>query len=369
MGWLADLEAKITRISDTRYRPRPFSLEQLLVGASHLYGLGSRLHHLAHGAGILKSNTLPCPVISVGNIIAGGTGKTPMTTYLAKLLQGVGLTPVVISRGYQGQLREGAAVVGDGKNVLLEAAIAGDEPHMMAQTLKLPVVVGRQRHEAGRLAIDAFDPDVLVLDDGFQHLKLERDLDLVLMDYERPLGNRRLLPAGRLREDPGRAGDRAHALVLTRCPEDWGKTPEILTRIFPHLPVFKTRHKPILAHWSPSKDAESRPDLSQLKDRTALLVSGIARNDAFARTVESLGVKILDHLEFQDHYRYKRSDFLQIQEKMEALDTDLLLTTEKDWVKFPRNFSWKGHVAALGIEMEFQHPGQFETFIRNQIKK
>ena len=251
---LKALEERIIQISDRDYEAKPFSLEHLLVMASRLYGWGVGLWQRAYALGVFPAASMPCPVISIGNIMAGGTGKTPMTFYLVRRLKAMGLRPVVISRGYGGTLKEAAAVVGDGESIFLDAEAAGDEPLMMAQRLGVPVVVGRDRRRAGQLAVETFNPDLLVMDDGFQHLKLKRDLDLVLLDHDRPFGNGRFLPAGRLRETAAMAARRAHGLILTRCPEGGGAVPPSIDTAFPGCPAFKTRHRSVLAAWIGGSD-------------------------------------------------------------------------------------------------------------------
>ena len=217
--WFSRLEKKITQISDQDYDPAFFSFEQLLVTASCLYQAGSGLRLRLYRSGLLKPKRLPCFVISIGNIMAGGVGKTPMAIYLAELLTKMGKRPVVISRGYKGSLKTGAGIVSNGETIFLDTDVAGDEPYMMVRRKTFPVVVGKDRYTAGMLAIEQLNPDVIVLDDAFAHVKLERDLDILLFDHDRPLGNNRMLPAGRLRETPFMSKKRAHAIVLTRCPE------------------------------------------------------------------------------------------------------------------------------------------------------
>lgn len=369
--WLLKLEEKITRISDAEYRPAPFSFEQLLVGGSKLYEAIVDLRHLLYRSGLLKQKHLPCFVISIGNIVAGGAGKTPMAVYMAELLLEIGVKPVVVSRGYKGVLNADAAVVGDGKDVFLDAKRAGDEPHMMASRKSFGVVVGKDRYRAGRLALEKLNPEVLILDDGFQHLRLARDLDILLFDHDRPLGNGRLLPAGRLRETLSKAGARAHAVVLTRCPGgDRAGSIEKKKGPCPYLPVFKTRHLPFLLWQIPgSKRVWGNSDTPEsLAGRKGFLFSGIAKNSSFRESVEELGVKVMDHLEFKDHYRYKMVDFKMIQKAAQASGADLILTTEKDWTKLPPEFDWGVDLAVIGIRLEIFGDKGFKTFIRSKLQ-
>jgi len=374
--WFSRLEKKITRISDQDYDPAFFSFEQLLVMASCLYQAGSGLRRKLYQSGLLKPKRLPCFVISIGNIMVGGVGKTPMTIYLAELLTKMGKRPVVISRGYQGSLKTGAGIVSNGETIFLDTDVAGDEPYMMARRKTFPVVVGKDRYTAGMLAIEQLNPDVIVLDDAFQHVKLERDLDILLFDHDRPLGNNRMLPAGRLREAPAMSKNRVHAIAFTRCPEknnsgednSENQVKDIISQ-FDEIPFFKTCHTPFLLQMLP-REKTSDPALccpDTLKDRKGLLFSGIANNKSFKYAAEELGVNVVDHIEFKDHYRYKKADILMIQKRAWEIGTDLIITTEKDWVKLSRDVKWSVDLAVIGIRITFENAQEFKTFIGSRL--
>ena len=360
-------ERRIEKISGEEYRPRLFSLEQLLVGISWVYGWVSKLRLRAYEFGLLGQKKLPVPVISIGNIQVGGTGKTPMAQYMAALLKDMGKFPVVISRGYKGEASGEGGIVGDGSQVFLGPDQAGDEPHMMAMGKSFPVVVGRDRFRAGCLALEHLSVVSVILDDGFQHLSLGRDLDLLLLDHDRPFGNGRILPAGRLREGGDTAEKRADAIILTRCPHPWGKGVDAdISKVFPNTPIFNTRHRPVIAHWQEG-GREVKRDISSLGGTSALIISGIARNDSFRKSVESLGVTIIDHLEFQDHYGYKKSDYQLICRTLDDHAGARLITTQKDWEKLRCLGEPRGEWIALGIEMEFESPREFRDFIRLRL--
>ncbi len=377
--WLTRLEKKITRLSDREDRPGLFSLGQLLVMAAGLYQLGTDIRLRLYRAGLLKSKRLPCFVISIGNIVAGGAGKTPMVIYIAELLMKMGKHPVVISRGYKGSLKAGAGVVSDGETIFLDPQVAGDEPYMMARRKTFPVVVGKDRYLAGKLAIEQLNPDVIVLDDAFAHVKLERDLNLLLFDHDRPLGNKRMLPAGRLRETPAMSKERAQAIILTRCPEkEWvedgagqkeGVGQKGVFSQYGGIPFFKTCHIPYLLKLLPREKrvGPAPPCPDSLKDRWGLLFSGIANNKSFRKTAEEVGIKVADHLEFKDHYRYKRADILLIQKRAEKIGTNLIVTTEKDWVKLGRDIQWDTDLAVIGIKIRFENDKAFEGFIKYRV--
>ena len=217
---------------------------------SKVYGGAVKLRRNFYKQAVFKSKRLPCSIISIGNITVGGTGKTPMTIYVAKVVKQLGYNVAVISRGYKGKAEKIGGIVSDGKALLMTPEIAGDEPYMIAKRLNdVPVIIGRNRFEAGRQAISKFDPDVIVLDDGFQHLKLQRDLDLVLLDYRKPFGNGHLLPRGVMRE-PASALLNANAVILTRSDAVNGnEMSSSLKRLHfyeRNKPVYRTFHHPFV---------------------------------------------------------------------------------------------------------------------------
>jgi tetraacyldisaccharide 4'-kinase len=367
MAMFKTLEEKIIQISGQNYHPKALSFEGLLVAASYLYGAGASFRNRLYRSGWLGQKSLPCPVISVGNITAGGTGKTPMAVYLADLLTRLGRKPVVISRGYKGSLKTGAAVVGNGCDLFLNADQAGDEPQMMARMKQFGVVVGKNRYQAGLLALDRLSPDILVLDDGFQHNRLKRDIDLLLMDHDQPFGNGRMLPAGRLREPAARALARAHAVILTRCPDTSLQKPHLVSCLAPNLPVFYTRHHPYLSAWISGQDRRPPAGLKSLKGLGVILFSGISDNHSFYRTIQNLGAGILDHLEFADHYRYKGADIRKIQDRAVSLGAQVLVTTQKDWAKLDSREKWVKDLAVVGVKLVFTKEKRFESFVTNRL--
>jgi tetraacyldisaccharide 4'-kinase len=369
------IKDRITQISGQDYTPVPLSLEWVLVVLSRLYGLGVGFRLWLYQKKILRQGALPCFVVSIGNIVAGGTGKTPMTLYTAELLKKIGKKPVVVSRGYGGSYKEDSLMVFDGGHVFSTPDECGDEPFMMAHRRLCPVVVGKDRLRAGMRALDSLEPrpEAVVLDDGFQHLGLIRDLDILLFDFNRPLGNTRLLPAGRLRERPQSSGKRADALVFTRCPEgDGDRTQmEAVLRFYPGRPFFKTLHQPYILRWIKKEKKSPDPglDLAALKGKTAVLFSGLAHNRAFYSAMAEHGINILDYLEFKDHHRYKTADFLKINRMAAAKKADLILTTEKDGVKIDKTVEWAADVLVIGIRIRFEDPEKFEDFLVSRMEK
>ncbi|MEZ4524822.1 MAG: tetraacyldisaccharide 4'-kinase [Desulfobacterales bacterium] len=347
--------------------------EKLLYAFSLVYGTVPAIRAWMYRKNILESRSLPCFVISIGNITAGGTGKSPMTVYLAKMLRDRGFRVVILSRGYGGSHMKKGGIVSNGQSVLMSADEAGDEPYMMARSLRdVPVLVGRNRCKNGMLAIRLFDPDVILLDDGYQHLQLKRDLDLLLLDCENPLGNGHVLPRGMLRE-PLSALSRAQGIVLTRCET----TPvKALPNPVRSIPVFRSRHIPYLCHITDEQgqtilhpNGQKKWDISVLKDRRVFLFSGIARNDLFFRTVEAFGCTVAGSKEFPDHYFYCAADMQEIVGLAKKRKAELIVTTEKDFVRVPpAALSGKMRLAVIGIEISFGNDADaFAGFIREKL--
>ncbi|MBX9690100.1 MAG: tetraacyldisaccharide 4'-kinase, partial [Candidatus Obscuribacterales bacterium] len=195
-------------------------LNSLLQPISALYFLGTLSRLKGYESRVLKQKRLSVPVVSVGNLTVGGTGKTPITIDLARNLQQFGLKVGILSRGYKRQSVDKVLVVSDGRKILVDSAQSGDEPYLIARAVPgAVVIVGACRYEAGLLAVQDYGCDVIVLDDGFQHLKLSRDFDVVVYDYNDDPKNLQLLPAGRLRE-PLASISRADCLVISKVPDN-----------------------------------------------------------------------------------------------------------------------------------------------------
>lgn len=367
---LTRLTRRIEQISATDFKVSPFSFEHLLTLLSKVYGCVVDVRSFLYVRGLLKSKKLSCPVISIGNIVAGGSGKTPMAIYIAELVKDMGYKPVVVSRGYGGTLESDTAIVGNGDEVFLLSNKAGDEPFMMAGRRSFPVVVGKDRYQAGLTAIEAFNPDVIILDDGFQHLRLQRDLDIVLLDAARPFGNGRLLPAGRLRERPKVIGQRGGLVVFTRCENNCRDSVDSRCEYGANLnqplkkclsdpsaekTFFMTCHRPFLHCLKPSQTMVENPSatLDMIAGRQALLFSGISDNLGFKRSVEQLGAVVKAHLEFSDHHMYNPRDLDTIKEVGIGKAVDLLITTEKDYARLDKNFTWPLDLVVIGIGIEF----------------
>jgi len=320
----------------------------LLRPLAGLYGAGVRARLGLYSAGFLKTKALPCKVISVGNITAGGTGKTPVTMHIARYLKDKGMAVVILSRGYGGSLK-GIGVVSDGNEVLLGPVEAGDEPVLMARTLgDIPVVVGPDRFSAGELAIKKFSPDIIILDDGFQHIRLSRDLNILLIDGAVELSNARLLPAGPLRE-PLTGLQRADMVLVKggRLQE----TDRALMRkynIAENGFVFKAGGLMELS------GGEARP-VKSLKGKPILAIAAIARPDSFFSLLRDLGMNVAETMAYTDHHGYNAGDVDAIRLKMKAAGAEALITTGKDGVKLAsllRGADISRYTLAITVEMK-----------------
>ena len=356
---------------------RSLFLKSFLFAISIGYGGLVKLREVLYKKGLLQSKRLPCPVISIGNITVGGSGKTPMTIYVAELIKDLGYRLAIISRGYKGQAEKIGGVVCDGRIICMGPDKAGDEPFMVAKRLKtVPVIVGQNRFKAGRLAIQKFKPDVLLLDDAFQHLKLNRDIDLVLLDSKEPLGNTYLFPRGTLRETAS-ALSRGDAVVLTRS--DIGKPASLdqIKSVFPRKPVFHSFHTPYIykiitgnSLQSPDRlNISSKYDFDIFKRKRVFAFSGIASNDDFRRTIESFRCKLENFSGFPDHHPYSNRELDEIIKSAMDLSAEFIFTTEKDYVRIAHKIKWPIHLVIIGIEISFTiNDFAFKSFIKSRLQ-
>jgi len=334
----------------------------LLRPLTGLYGAGVRARLGLYSAGFLKTKALPCTVISVGNITAGGTGKTPVTMHIARYLKDKGMAVVILSRGYGGSLK-GIGVVSDGNEVLLGPVEAGDEPVLMARNLgDIPVVVGPDRFSAGELAIKKFSPDIIILDDGFQHIRLSRDLNILLIDGAVELNNARLLPAGPLRE-PLTGLQRAD-MVLVKGGRLQERDRALMRKynIAENGFVFKAGGVTELA------GGEARP-VKSLKGKPILAIAAIARPDSFFSLLKDLGMNVAGTMAYTDHHGYNAGDIAAIRLKMKATGAEAIITTEKDGVKLAPLLQGADIACyTLAITVEMKNKSAFRQAMRPFIR-
>ena len=319
----------------------------LLAPFAKVYSSIQQLRAGLYRVGILTTCRLPRPVVSIGNITVGGTGKTPVTAFIAHLLIQQGFRVAVLSRGYGGSLEGQSVVVSDGVTVMLGPDECGDEPYLLASTVAgLMVVIGTDRYAAGQLAMQQLAPDIFLLDDGFQHLRLWRDLNILLLDCSKPLGNGCTLPAGLLRE-PATATGRADLVIMTRCPEgaSISATPS-------GKPAFAASHH--LVDLLPLRGGEPLP-LSALQGHKFLAFAGIAQPDSFFSGLRDRGLTIVQTIPFPDHADYDHSRLEAIAAAMRSSGAEYAITTEKDGVKLKKLAAGVAaitYVARLDIEIE-----------------
>jgi len=326
-------------------------LRAVLIFLSLFYRLAVYARNTAYDLGILRSRRLPHPVISVGNIVAGGAGKTPFVRFLATELQKRGMRVAVLSRGYGAVRRphRPPLIVSDGARILHTPLEAGDETVMLAKSLGSAIVIADpNRLRAGMAAGSEFTVDCVILDDGFQHRRLRRDLDIVLLDCDRPFGNGRVLPAGHLRE-PWKNVARAHLLIMTRCESAPAR--EILYRlrtVNPRAAIFSARYE--AARLVEINSGATR-DPGSLSGRKIAAFSAIARPDDFEKSLSGLGAILAFRRAFPDHHFFDRREIEEIIAGASRCRAEAIVTTAKDAVRLPATLSSPIPFSYLDIEM------------------
>lgn len=335
-----------------------------LAVLSIFYGIGIRLRRR-----FLKRKerrTLPGFVVSIGNITAGGTGKTPAAMLVAKWAMDRGRRVAVLSRGYGGRHGRRVLEVSDGQRILVEPAMAGDEPCLMAMSLQgIPIVVARERYAAGLCAFRKFNSNFFVLDDGFQHTALARDLDLVLLDAESPFGNGHLLPRGPLREPVSHLA-RADAFLMTR----WSGTQaqkdaaDFVGRRFPGIPIFRAAH---IADRVVFPATRENHDPEFLRGKRVLAFAAIARPQAFRKMLLEQGVELLYFKTFRDHHRFREKEIRDLVSMKSALGAEIMITTEKDLVRITSPDVSRRDLAFLRITMRPVPEDAFFDFLTKTV--
>jgi tetraacyldisaccharide 4'-kinase len=338
--------------------------------AARLLGAGLRLlsipyrgvvlaRNRLHDRGLIRQQKLPRPVVSVGNLTVGGTGKTPTVILLANLLRQQGLRPAVLSRGYGGRARGPVNVVSNGEETLLNWREAGDEPVLIARASPgVPVLTGPRRSLTGGAAIERFGADCLILDDAFQHRALARDLDIVLVDRTRPFGNGRLLPAGPLRE-PQAALGRAHLLIVT------GQGPDGPPSGLPDgLPSFRGLHRRI-GFVEAGTGRLLGP--GALKGVRVCAFAGIGRPESFRQSLAAAGAEVVSFRAFPDHHPYRRSELEEILATAATSGAAQIVTTEKDGIRLGDFPDLSGRLLLLRIDMEILPAGPFTALLFDKV--
>lgn len=317
----------------------------ILYLLSHVYSVLVNLKLDTYKFGIMKSTRLDCFVISLGNITVGGTGKTPTAQHLAKYIRDLGYRVVILNRGYRAKWQGEVGLVSDGNHIYMEADQAGDEAYMLAKHLPdVPVLIGPDRSKTGQYAVEHFGAQVAILDDGFQHWKLKRDIDVVLIDSVNLFGNGYVLPRGTLRE-PITHLERADVFLMTKVDQGlpgfnkyirdqiakYGSNPIVVESI--HHPQSCIE----LCDWKRNIADEGMP-ISTIKGKKVVAMSAIGNPTSFEQTVCSTGAEIIESFRFPDHHEYTQEEMVDAMEQAVRQGAEAIITTEKDAVKLPMEF-------------------------------
>ena len=316
--------------------------------------------NLFYTFGFFVSRKLPTKVISIGNITTGGTGKTPAVIYLANILIKRGKRVAVLSRGY-GRKTAGTQLVTDGNTPALDWRNFGDEPTLISKALSgVPVVVDEKRHRGGMFLVDRFNPDVIIMDDAFQHRAIERDVDIVLINSQDQRSDHKLLPYGFLRE-PWIHLKRAHAIIFTKTnlmkPAPFLRSMARKSRV----PRFRSV---LLCGPLVSPEGEHK---EILKENSALALSAVGDHGGFMRTLNSAGLNVVEELAFKDHHDYTQDDVELTQKHLLKSGAEYVVTTEKDMVKLDQLDLSRIEIYSIGIE--FKLSKKAENRLLEIIKK
>ncbi|MFN2507979.1 MAG: tetraacyldisaccharide 4'-kinase [Chthoniobacterales bacterium] len=352
-------------ILERRHGPRAALLRGLLYVLSFIYERIVQLRLFLYRHRILRERALGCLVISIGNLTVGGTGKTPIVEKFARALRTGGRRVAILSRGYKSVPQHVARnpfalfrkqspipprVVSDGKSILLDSLTAGDEPYMLAKNLKdVIVVVDKDRVKSGLFAIKELKADTLLLDDGLQYLHLKHRLDIVLIDRQAPFGNEYLLPRGTLREPPENLR-RASYIFITKCTGEPNDT--LIERIRRHnrtAEIIECAHKPL--HLQNVVTGEQLP-LDELRGAFVGSICGIAAPGSFEDGLRKLGARIELSKRYTDHHRYTEAELQSFVNRCIRRDLTMVITTEKDAVRFPRLVKPEVPIYFLRVEIE-----------------
>jgi len=316
----------------------------VLKFVSLFYSLIVRVRVWFYQKNVFETRSLPVPVISIGNLTLGGTGKTPMTIWVAQKLLENGRQPAILSRGYQANTKKNIEIVSNRSGILVEPELAGDEPAMMARRLKgVPVIVSKDRYEAGVLAVKKLGADSLILDDGYQRLDVKRDLNILLIDHSHDFENDTIFPAGTLREPLKEAG-RADLVCFTRAIADNLDPP---AKNYSNAPIIKSQ---TVIKVLTDLELKKTRDINDLKGLRVCAFCGIAQPEKFKKLLELYGAQVVSFLSFPDHHYFKSSDIKSVEEKAKSCAAEIILTTEKDSVKLLEfSFSMPLFVAILDL--------------------
>jgi tetraacyldisaccharide 4'-kinase len=350
-AWTENLETFLLEvILEERRGTRATLVRGILFGCSKVFEVAIKLRRFLYNFRILRDSTLGVQVIAIGNLTVGGTGKTPVVEKFARELRDQGRNVAILSRGYRSKpppfhqwlfnkllLRDDTTpprVVSDGKSLLLDSEMAGDEPYMLASNLKdVVVLVDKDRVKSGRYAIEKYGCDTLLLDDGFQYWKLRgRRQDIVLIDRQQPFGNERLLPRGTLREPPSHL-KRASVIFITKSDGNTGELRRRIAELNPEAGIIECVHHPLYLE---DVFTGQRQGLELLRGRRVASLSGIAQPESFEKSLVQLGAELVYSKRFADHHRFTQQEVLNAINRSKKRQAEAIITTQKDAVRFPK---------------------------------
>jgi tetraacyldisaccharide 4'-kinase len=383
--WIEGLESfAMDVIMDRRAGRRAGALRGVLFWLSGIYRLIVQSRLALYRNRIFRSHSHGCLVISVGNLTVGGTGKTPVVEMLAGALQKGGRRVAILSRGYKSVPRPLLVrlfekltrnkspfvprVVSDGVSLLLDSRTAGDEPFMLAKNLRgVVVLVDRDRVKSGIHAIREFGCDTLVLDDGYQYVRMRHGLEIALIDRQSPFGNGFMLPRGTLREPPENLARATH-IFITKC--DGGDNSELVRAIRRHNPtadIIECTHRP--KHLQNFATGELKP-LEFLHGLRVGSLCGIAVPESFEGALRQLGASVDISQNYADHHRYSLKEVERFVRRCARRNLDAVLTTEKDAVRVPRIMNPEVPIYYLRVEIEIlAGQGNWEKFVERLTRK
>ncbi len=356
----------------------------LLMGIFYIFSLVYEqlvnMKLLCYKTGILGKEKLNCYVISLGNITVGGTGKTPTAQRLARDIRDMGYKVVILNRGYRSKWHGEVGIVSDGKNLHMDAAEAGDEAYMLAKHLpNVPVLIGAERAVTGKYAIEHFGAEVAILDDGYQHWQLIRDMDILLVDAVNVFGNGHLLPRGTLRESMSHIS-RADVCLITKVDQAEAGAGEYIRdtvhKYNKDAKIVESIHQPRcfipLAEWFIDLASEG-VSVESISGKQIMAVSAIGNPASFEQTLRDLGAEIMESIRYPDHHEYTVKEMRDVLQQADALGAESIVITEKDAVKIPAEFAksnWNIPIFVICVEVKFQAgAAEFQEELRRRLSE
>ena len=350
-NWIENFETFLLEvILEERRGTRATLVRAFLYGCSKLFTVAVKTRQFLYNVRILRDSTLGVQVIAIGNLTVGGTGKTPVVEKFARELRDQGRNVAILSRGYRSKpvplhqwlinkiyFRDDSTpprVVSDGRSLLLDSEMAGDEPYMLASNLKdVVVLVDKDRVKSGRYVIEKFGCDTLLLDDGFQYWKLRgRRQDIVLIDHQQPFGNGRLLPRGTLREPPSHLA-RASTIFITKSDGNTAALRQRIEKLNPTAGIIECIHHPLYLE---DVFTGQQFGIEFFKGRKVASLSGIAQPESFEESLTRLGAELVYRRRFADHHRFTQLEVIKVINRSKKKQAEAIITTQKDAVRFPK---------------------------------